>query len=481
MNAWQSPRSSPRIALLTPYDGGNLGDATIQEALIVNFRRQNPQVQLCGITLHPERTSLQHGIPCYPLAVTSRPCYATVRGGSERGNSDGRPFLGNVFRFLRHKARRIMPLRWLKSIFDEALHVLRSYRVLSNVDLLVVAGGGQLDEEWGGSWGHPYALLKWSVLARAAGASVVFMSVGACQLRSRVTRLFIKIALELACYRSYRDRGSRDLALALTDKATGAVVPDIAFSFPITSQDVVPQSVERGLCVAISPIAYGCPGLWPTENAALHHYYVAQLATFVSTIVKNGASVVLFSSSAPDEQVFRELTTQLSVSLDEQCRRRLYTSNTTSLWELLDLIHRVDYVVASRLHGVLISFLAEKPSIAISYDRKVTSLMKDLDQMEYCLDIHSLTSHALLERFLALQNNGASTVKKLRDIRSLYNRCLQAQYREVMHFAVGFSPVATERKDKTPSERVNEQSPDIVRVGNDGTYEVCEELRETRK
>ena len=44
--------------------------------------------------------------------------------------------------------------------------------------MLVVAGGGQLDEEWGGSWGHPYALMKWAVLARVAGAVDSFSKCG---------------------------------------------------------------------------------------------------------------------------------------------------------------------------------------------------------------------------------------------------------------------------------------------------------------
>ena len=64
-----------KVALLTPYDGGNLGDAAIQEALIGNFRKYHPQVQLSGITLHPESTAARHHIPCYPLATISRPYY----------------------------------------------------------------------------------------------------------------------------------------------------------------------------------------------------------------------------------------------------------------------------------------------------------------------------------------------------------------------------------------------------------------------
>ena len=126
--------------------------------------------------------------------------------------------------------------RPLVCLAQECLHILRSYRVLRSVDMLVIAGGGQLDEEWGGSWAHPYALMKWAVLARAAGTSVVFLSVGGCRAESRFTKLFLRIALSLACYRSYRDEGSRQLALAITPSADGPVVPDLAFSLPVTRQ-----------------------------------------------------------------------------------------------------------------------------------------------------------------------------------------------------------------------------------------------------
>ena len=64
-----------KVALLTPYDGGNLGDAAIQEALIANLRQYDPQVHLYGITLYPESTAARHRIPCYPLAAISRPYY----------------------------------------------------------------------------------------------------------------------------------------------------------------------------------------------------------------------------------------------------------------------------------------------------------------------------------------------------------------------------------------------------------------------
>ncbi len=68
-------QKSHGVALLTPYDGGNLGDSAIQEALIENLRCNAPDAELYGITLDPARTSTRHGIRCYPLNANSTPHY----------------------------------------------------------------------------------------------------------------------------------------------------------------------------------------------------------------------------------------------------------------------------------------------------------------------------------------------------------------------------------------------------------------------
>ncbi len=250
-------QESARVALLTPYDGGNLGDSAIQEALIANLRRYDPDIDVCGITLHPARTSARHQIPCYPLTAMSRSHYQMKQDPASKVDG-GRPSM--LYRRLRRMARAVPFLFWLKVLVDETLHVIRSYRLLRKVDVLVIAGGGQLDEEWGGSWGHPYALAKWSVLARAAGSSVVFLSVGACRIEAQLTGLFLKVALSLACYRSYRDEESRRLALGITPRADGPVVPDLAFS--LSSPSIEPSTRLRSavLRVGVSPIAYGRAG-----------------------------------------------------------------------------------------------------------------------------------------------------------------------------------------------------------------------------
>ena len=440
------PRASPsvsHVALLTPYDGGNLGDAAIQEALISNFRRFHSPLQISGITLDPERTAALHSIPCYLLAINSRPHYKVKTRPAAESTDHAKTNLPdetgsevNFFSRLRRTARSsafLKPIRALFRLAKEGRHVLQSYLLLREVDLLVVAGGGQLDEEWGGIWGHPYALMKWSVLARLAGAKTVFLSVGSCRIESRVSRKFVQVALSLALYRSYRDEGTRQIALEISPAADGPVGPDLAFSLPSTHNEPLSGTL-RPLHVGVSPIAFSRPGLWPTERAAAFERYMTELGAFVAWLLSRGASVTLFSSSTPDEQTFKDLRDRVSPHIEKAAFARLSSRDVSTVRELVGLLQSMDFVVASRLHGLLLSFLAAKPSLAISYDRKVQRLMEDLDQARYCFDIRSFTCRELLEAFLDLQAKADFIPQTLADIRQRYDMLLENQYRLVAEY-----------------------------------------------
>src|SRR5665213_1359142 len=70
-----SAERSPRIALLTPYTGGNFGDAAIQDAMIANLRLRLPNAQFSGISLHNENYLRQHGTRAFPICASGNPFY----------------------------------------------------------------------------------------------------------------------------------------------------------------------------------------------------------------------------------------------------------------------------------------------------------------------------------------------------------------------------------------------------------------------
>ena len=422
--------SATRVALLTPYNGGNLGDAAIQEALIHNLRKLDSRIELCGVTLHPQKTSTIHHLPCFALAARVITFY-TSASSSESLSRSGPVVSGQFYRRLRRLPGISLlrkPWQKLRAITREVHHAVDSYRLLRGIDVLLIAGGGQLDEEWGGSWGHPFALMKWTVAARLAGASVAFLSVGAGLTKSKWTKFFLRTALSMASYRSYRDNGSKEIALAINSEATGAVVPDLAFSLPYAC---LPWEVSSKLHVGIAPIAYAHEQLWPTPYPEVYDHYIAALAAFITTLLRKEIRVTLFSSASSDEQVFPELRARLEPNLTDAQLQRLTIRSPSSLADLLALLQPVDLVVASRLHALIVSVIAGKPSLAISYDRKVQTLMTDLGQSAYCMDIRSIKAADLLAKFASLTQRGDVIASELAMIRQQYRSSLETQYQLV--------------------------------------------------
>src|SRR3954470_15535134 len=204
-----SGKRRPRIALLSPYGGTNLGDAAIQEAAIQGIRRLLPEAELCGITLNPAETQKRHNIPCFPLTGLRVTFYSETLfaplvglrvGFSDKNPKDSKrigatrppapsdkrglweaikavPVMGSALKMVLKCVRASLIL------LHELRHLGASLRFVRSMDMVIVAGGGQLDEEWGGPWGHPYALFRWAILSKVVRTRFVVLSVGTGKLR----------------------------------------------------------------------------------------------------------------------------------------------------------------------------------------------------------------------------------------------------------------------------------------------------------
>ena len=241
--------TGPRIALLTPYAGPNLGDASIQDAMVANIRLRLLDARFSGVTLNCDNFLDRHGAGAFPLTGASVRFYGMSRGRlarrpNERENlvAPSKNSRGIWASAIKSTAKRLpfVPILWQclrvsLRIPREIRHCVKGFVFLRTQDLLVVSGGGQLNEEYGGAWAHPFTLFKWAVLARMARVPYVVASVGAGKVTSRTSRMFVSAALRAACYRSYRDKHSREIAAGLLGRrAVDVVVPDLAFSLPPT-------------------------------------------------------------------------------------------------------------------------------------------------------------------------------------------------------------------------------------------------------
>lgn len=310
---------------------------------------------------------------------------------------------------------------------------MRAARLLRKGDLLVVAGGGQLDETWGGPWSHPFALWRWTALARLRGCRIAIVSVGWGKLHSTVGRRLAAGALGRADYCSYRDAGSAANAADIGLIDPGSVVPDIALALPLSARRI--QGANRKVSrVGICPIAFARQGTWPVADAEVYSRYLEELAAFVSSITARGLRVLLYTTGRMDRATVTELVTRV---LQAPATRSdlIEVADTSTVGRLLDALATCDLVVASRLHGVILAHCLALPTLAISFDRKVKAHMSDVGQSALCVDIRRFDRDGLLALFEDLTARAGEVSDELREFLGRVERPLAQQFDRLTELA----------------------------------------------
>jgi polysaccharide pyruvyl transferase WcaK-like protein len=454
----KTEQKSVRIALLTPYTGGNLGDASIQDAVIANLRRRLPTAEFSGISMNCDNFVRRHGISGFPLLGHLR--FDGLLPGEEWQPSSARNDQHTRYavqrkvspiRNLRRLLGRIPGLRrsvgaarraWtlLSRMPRELEHSRAGYSFVRSHDVIVVSGGGQLTEEWGGPWQHPFNLFKWALLARIARVPCVVLGVGVGKLESVTSKIFVFAALHLACYRTYRNENTKRIVRRfLGCPATDAVVPDLAFS--LQPCDLPPGSGLRKLArsrriVAVSPIAYGKPRMWWFEDRDTYNHFVTEMAKLTSHLLKDDWFViVVYSSLGDDESVIPEVLELIDDDAKNRMAAQLRIAEIKTWKDLVSTLRETDFLVASRLHSTILGMISGIPTIAISSGSKVDWVMEDIGQSDYLLKIRDFTAKDIIK---CLSNLASKRNRIVGEINSYNHRALyvsQAQYDAVAEVA----------------------------------------------
>lgn len=445
-----SQESSLRIALLTPYNGGNLGDGAIQDAVIANIRLRLTHAQFLGISLNNENFAERHRTAAFPLRGSAMERGMSLPGNPDRSAtvSSREPIANPVKRFVKAIPVVGSMLKTLRDAGQELGHCFQAYSLLKEQNLLVVSGGGQLCDRWGGAWRHPFALFKWGLLARIAGVPYAIVSVGASPTNSRTSRFFMSAALRLAQYRSFRDKESQTTARDWLSRAkVDSIVPDLAFSMP-SSELPPPAAAVRSMAkgrtiIALSVIAYAKPGRWPHENRALFERYVREMRGLVQQLVRRGYYIVIvWSSCGDDEGVVVDILGSLDEESATNLREHVHVASIATWKDLAATLGAVDYVIASRLHSTILSFICHKPAIAISFDPKVDSLMNQFNLADYLLRISDFTVDEVINKLGTLERNKASVVERIDSCQNAAIPALKSQYDKLAELALVSSRVS---------------------------------------
>ena len=391
-----------RAALLGPFGYGNLGDAAIQESVIQNIKKRFPESEIIGLSHNPRDTELRHGIRAH------------------RADRMGYSKFRNTSRFLRYPYVILVEL-WLW---------IRGASIASFLDIIIVSGGGQLDDYWGGAWGHPYTLFRWGLLSRLCGAKFYIISVGSGPIDNELSRFFVRIALRCAHYISYRDKYSMEYINNIGFNRPAKIYPDL--SHCLNTFEYTCGKKREEIVVGIGPMSYFDPRVWPEKDEKIYHEYIEKLALFCHWLIKNAYIVLFFPGEAMwDRYSTDDLLKFLKTRGIEIQNDYLIDEKVDSVHDLMLQISRTDIVIASRFHGVLLAHVSKKPVVALSYHEKITTLMDDMGHSSLCMDIRTFTVDELIEKFKYVVNRRNAIAEHIDEKENKYKELLSTQYDEV--------------------------------------------------
>jgi len=422
----ETSRRAPTIGVIYPSGWGNLGDEAILQATFATLRAQWPNARLHAFTLNPQRTRANHAVTADYLTGISRPMFLSAR--------DDGPFAVRVARGLARRVRRVpiasSVMRTLAeltaSTVFETMSLRTAWSFLKEADLLLAAGGGQLDAAWGGAMGQPYALARWAWLARRAGVPFAFLSVGYGSARGKLSRWLLRYAIGQTTYCSVRDAGSRSLTTQLGISKDLPIIPDLAFG--LKPAPPLPRN-RPGYDVAISPMVYLRPGNWPTADASAYERFVDLWAAIVVDRVGRGDRVHLFVTDPADMKAVLDVCAKLDARTRDYCSINEHRTPDA----LLTFFRQMDVVVSSRLHGVLLAINTGRPVLAISHERKVRAVMGDVGLTAYCTDLPTVSAEQACATLRELTKNLASCERRLAEYVSWARAAIRQQDEMLPH------------------------------------------------
>lgn len=394
-----------KICFFGHFGSTNFGNEITLQTILYHLRRRLPEAEIACICTGPEVLAATQKIETVPISRT----------------------------FFKPGKLRTRLARLLRRVFVGAPSELRrwldAFKTLKGTDMLIIPGTGLLTDAYGLSGWGPYSLFKWSSIAKLRGCDVLFVSVGAGPIYSALGRYYVKSALSLANFRSYRDDASMNYLKGIGFLTNSdRVYPDLVFSLPEIMIPHVNKKQGGRPVVGLGVMTYA--GRYSVEKPSNATYleYLNNLVAFAGWLLAHDYVIRLLTGEVSDSSVSDEFKSLLKESLGQYDEERIIDEPALSVEQLLPQIAAADIVVATRFHNVLLALVLNKPVVSISFHHKCASLMSEMGLAEYCHDINHMNTGRLIQQFQDVEKNAEKLKPVIRQRVEQSRKALDEQY-----------------------------------------------------
>ena len=401
-----------KIAFFGLFGQQNLGNEATLQAIMYNARRYIKDAEILCICTVPNHVSKEYNIPAAPIS-TQFLKHLDLKMG-----------------FWQNKWMKIL-LRIILRIPIELLLWGEAVKVLKGRQMLIIAGAGLLADFGTSSLGIPYQIFKWSIAAKMCRCKLAFVSVGSGPISHFLTGWFIKLALSMADYRSYRDGFSKEYLKKIGFKSEhDPVFPDLAFSLPGPILAINNERENRRPVIGVGIMDYyGVLGQKENGGTGKYWEFIKKLCTFVKWLLEKNYTVrLIIGDVLYDNRVKKDLLSLLEEPISELKDGQIIDEPIYSVEELVSKLAVTDIVVSPRFHNILLALMLCKPVISLSYHEKFHCVMAEFGLPEYCHNIDDLDIQKLIKQVIEIEKNANSFKVFAKQKTQEFRNALDKQY-----------------------------------------------------
>lgn len=352
-----------KILLCGNYGAKNLGDELILEGLLETLKIAAPGAEVTVMSGDPAETEFKYSQKYSIKAIEKFP-------------SGFRSFI--------------------KSLFGHS----RTKEIVDDCDYFILGGGGLFNDI---NW---QASIIWAIQAKHAlksGKPLIMYGQSIGPL-SDLGKYLVKKYFSEATFIGVRDEDSSVLLKDLGITQDLIVTPDLAFRL---ASEPTPTQTTSSRTIIISLRAL----------SGLNVDFIREFVSFCNWLIEEKKYNLKFIDFQQGEQGDGNLHRKIIAQINQK-EKTIHLDRISNTEELLKHFQEADFVFAMRLHAIICAMKTTKPFLALSYSKKINSLIKD-SKLENLIISHDHVYFDQLKNFFVLLNDKKSEItEKLGKINS---------------------------------------------------------------
>ncbi|MCX6734894.1 MAG: polysaccharide pyruvyl transferase family protein [Candidatus Peregrinibacteria bacterium] len=355
-----------KIVICGNYGAENLGDELILEGLLETLKVAAPEAEITVMSGNPKETKWLYRQK-YGIEVVEK--------------------FPSGFRSI------------LKSVFSKS----KVKEAIENCDYFILGGGGLFNDL------HWRASLIWANQVRQAikeNKKVIMYGQSIGPLNDFGKNL-VKNIFNKASFIGVRDEDSATELKTLGITKEIIITPDLAFRIPVPAPKPAPVLTTPTVIISLRRLGN------------MDDNFVKEFATFCNWLIEEKKCRLKFMQFQQGIDSDRDLHQEVIDQINQ--RDRVININPAiNADSLLATFQKADFVFAMRMHAIICAMKTCKPFLAISYSKKIDSLIKDSDLGEYIIG-HDHIYFEQLKNFFILLNEKKDKVKTKLQVLNVVN------------------------------------------------------------